>query len=183
MTWKIDAAHSQIEFTVRHMMITNARGRFDKFEGTIEFDETNPAKSKIDVQVDLNSISTRDEKRDGHLKSPDFFDVANYPTAAFKSKNIVVTGKNTGRVTGDLTIRGITHEVTLDVEFVGILKNPWGAQAAGFNAHTKINRKDWGLNWNVALEAGGWLVGDEITINIEVELNKVPETVAQVATA
>ena len=181
MTWQIDTAHSQIEFSVRHMMITNVRGRFDKFTGSIEFDENNPANSKIDVQIDLNSINTRDEKRDGHLRSPDFFDVANYPTATFKSKAIVLAGKNTGRVTGDLTIRGITHEVTLDVELVGVLKNPWGAQSAGFNAHTKINRKDWNLNWNVALEAGGWLVGDEIGINIETELIKVPDAVPQPA--
>jgi len=181
MTWQIDPAHSQIEFSVRHLMITTVRGRFDKFSGTIEFDENDLPNSKIDVQIDTTSINTRDEKRDGHLRSPDFFDATNYPTATFKSKHIALTGKNSGRVVGDLTIRGVTREVTLDVELVGVVKNPWGAQSAGFNAHTKFNRKDWDLNWNVALETGGWLVGDEIGINIEVELVKVPEAVPESA--
>jgi len=175
MAWQIDPAHSQITFSVRHMMMTYVHGNFEKFSGSIEFDEKNLAKSEIDVTIDPASLNTHDERRDNHLRSPEFFDVAQFPTVAFKSKSVALSDHNKGLVTGDLTIKGITHEVVLETELLGILKNPFRGTTAGFNAHARLNRKDWGLNWNVALEAGGWLVGDDITLNLQVELIPSPE--------
>lgn len=176
MTWVIDASHSIITFSVRHMMISKVRGRFSRFDGTVNFDEQNPANSSVQVTIDATSIDTRDERRDGHLMSPDFLDVANYPTITFTSKRIEVIDDSHGRIIGDLTIRGVTREVTLEVEYNGQSKSPWGTISAGFSASTKINRKDWGLTWNVALETGGVLVGDEVTIEIEIEIVKqVPQ--------
>jgi polyisoprenoid-binding protein YceI len=173
MTWQIDTSHSSITFSARHMMVSKTRGRFETFSGTVDFNEANPAASSVDVTIDVASLNTRDEKRDGHLRSPDFFDVAQYPTATFVSKVVEVTGENTGRIIGDLTIKGVTNEVALATEYLGKAKSPWGATTAGFTAETKINRVDWGLTWNVALETGGVLVGDEITLNIELELIEV----------
>ncbi|WP_322815789.1 YceI family protein [Chloroflexus sp.] len=176
MTWVIDASHSMITFSVRHMMISKVRGRFTRFDGTVDFDEQNPTNSKVQVTIDASSIDTRDERRDGHLMSPDFLDVANYPTLTFVSKRVEVIDESHGRIIGDLTIRGVTREVTLDVEYNGQSKSPWGTISAGFSATTKINRKDWGLTWNVALETGGVLVGEEVTIEIEIEIVKqVPQ--------
>jgi polyisoprenoid-binding protein YceI len=172
MAWHIDAAHSEIQFSVRHMMISTVRGRFEQFTGTVEGDEQNPAASNIDVQIDVGSIVTGDAKRDGHLRSPDFFDAENYPYMTFKSTRVEQIGAERGRLYGDLTIRDVTRPVVLDFEYAGQAKSPWGTTSAGFSAQTKINRKDWGLNWNVALETGGWLVSDEIKINIELELVK-----------
>jgi polyisoprenoid-binding protein YceI len=182
MPWQIDAAHSAIEFSVRHLMITNVRGQFDRFGGTVEFDEQNPAQTKVNVQIEAASINTKAPDRDNHLRSADFLDAANHPYLTFVSKSVALTDKNHARLEGDLTIRGVTRPVVLDVEYVGSVKNPWGMTSAGFNARTKINRKDWGLEWNVALETGGVLVGDEITISVEVELIKVQEQ-APAATA
>ncbi|GIV86356.1 MAG: polyisoprenoid-binding protein [Chloroflexus sp.] len=176
MTWVIDASHSTITFSVRHMMISKVRGRFTRFDGTVDFDEQNPTNSKVQVTIDASSIDTRDERRDGHLMSPDFLDVANYPTLTFVSKRVEVIDESHGRIIGDLTIRGVSREVTLDVEYNGQSKSPWGTISAGFSATTKINRKDWGLTWNVALETGGVLVGEEVTIEIEIEIVKqVPQ--------
>jgi polyisoprenoid-binding protein YceI len=176
MTWVIDASHSTITFSVRHMMISKVRGRFTRFDGTVDFDEQEPTNSKVNVTIDASSIDTRDERRDGHLMSPDFLDVANYPTLTFVSKKVEVIDENHGRLIGDLTIRGVTREVTLDVEYNGQSKSPWGTISAGFSATTKINRKDWGLTWNVALETGGVLVGEEVAIEIEIEIVKqVPQ--------
>lgn len=172
MAWQIDAAHSSVDFSVRHMMISTVRGTFERFSGSVEADEANPAAAQVDVQIETASINTRDEKRDAHLRSPDFFDVDSYPTMSFKSKRIEVIDANSGKLIGDLTIKDVTHEVVLDVEYAGQSRSPWGSTSAGFSASTKINRKDWGLNWNVALETGGWLVADEIKINIEIELVK-----------
>ena len=183
MSWIIDPAHTRATFTVRHMMITNVYGQFDKVTGTVEFDEQDPARSTLDVQIEAASINTREEKRDAHLKSPDFFDVEKYPYLYFKSKRAQKTGENTGRIIGDLTIHGITREVTLDVAYNGQAKSPWGTTSAGFTATAKINRKDWALNWNVALETGGWLVGDTINITIEAEIVKQPEAVPAEAVA
>ncbi len=176
MAWQIDPAHTEITFKVRHMMITNVTGNFTKFSGTVEFNPDSLHLSKIDVTIDASSINTREEKRDGHLKSPDFFDVATYPTITFKSTKVDVNGARNGKVTGDLTLHGVTKPVVLDVEHIGISKSPFGSTNAGFTATTKINRKDWDLGWNVALEAGGWLVGEDITINIEAELIQIAET-------
>ena len=178
MTWQIDNAHSEVTFSVRHMMMSKVRGRFNSFRGTIDFNEAEPARSTVNVEIDVDSIETRDAQRDGHLRSADFFDVANYPLMTFVSTRVEPTSNNTGRIVGDLTIRGVTREVVLDVEYAGQSKSPWGSTSAGFHAETKINRKDWGLNWNQALETGGILVGEEVTITIELELIKqVPATV------
>ncbi len=172
MAWVIDNAHSEITFNVRHMMISNARGRFEKFSGTVNFDEANPAASTVEVQIEAASINTREAQRDGHLRSPDFLDADKYPLLTFKSKHVETTGSNTGKITGDLTIRDVTKEVVLDTEYSGQSKSPWGTTSAGFSATTKINRKDWNLVWNVALETGGMLVGEDIKINIELEIVK-----------
>jgi polyisoprenoid-binding protein YceI len=183
MAWKIDPAHSQLLFTVRHLMVTNVRGEFDKFGGTVEFDEQHPEQSTVDVQIEAASINTKAADRDNHLRSADFLDVANYPTLHFVSKRIAVTGANHGKLIGDLTIRGVTKEVTLDVEYSGSAKTPWGTTSAGFNAHTKINRKDWNLTWNAPLETGGVLVGDELNVSVELELTKIEQPAAAQATA
>ncbi len=181
MSWQIDHSHSQVTFSVRHLMVTNVRGEFDKFSGTVEFDEQNPANSKIDVQIEAASVNTKDAKRDEHLRSADFFDAEHYPYLHFTSKNIVATDAQHGRIFGDLTIRGVTKEVVLEVEYTGSAKTPWGTTSAGFNASTKVNRTEWGLNWNAALETGGVLVGDDVKIALEVELVQVPQDVPATA--
>jgi polyisoprenoid-binding protein YceI len=178
MSWQIDNAHSEVNFTVRHMMISNVRGRFEKFSGTVEFDQQNPANSTVDVQIEAASINTREAQRDGHLRSPDFLDVENFPYLTFKSTRVDVIDSQHARLVGDLTIRNTTREVVLEAVYSGMSKSPWGTTSAGFTASTKINRKDWDLTWNVALETGGWLVGEEIKIELEMELIKQAETVA-----
>lgn len=178
MAWQIDTSHSDIQFSVRHMMISKARGRFESFSGTVNFDENNPTNTTVNIEVDLNSINTRDEKRDGHLRSADFFDVENYPTMTFVSKKVEQTDEFNGRLIGDLTIRGVTHEVALDVQYSGTAKSPWGTVSAGFSAKGKVNRKEFGLNWNAALETGGVLVGEDVEIAIELEIVKQPEAEA-----
>lgn len=183
MSWKIDPAHSEINFSARHMMISTVRGQFEKFEGDVDFDQNALENSTVDVRIDAASLNSREAQRDGHLRSPDFLDVENYPTIYFKSKRVEVVDKNRGRVYGDLTIKNVSREVVLDVEFNGLSKSPWGQTVAGFSAHTKVNRKDWELTWNVALETGGWLVGDELKIDIDVELVKQAETETAEATA
>ena len=179
MSWKIDPAHSEINFTVRHMMISNVRGRFEAFTGTVEFDQQNPANSSVDVQIEAASINTRESQRDNHLRSADFFDAENFPYLTFKSKKVEVVDDSHGRVIGDLTIRGVTKEIVLDTEFNGMSQSPWGFSSAGFSAATKFNRKDWGLAWNMALETGGVLVSDEIKVNIDIEI--IEEKVAEAA--
>jgi polyisoprenoid-binding protein YceI len=148
------------------------RGRFENFSGSVDFNEQEPAKSMVDVQIEAASINTRDGQRDAHLKSADFLNVEEYPYLTFKSKRVELINDNHARLVGDLTIRGVTNEVVLDVEYAGQSKTPWGSTSAGFSASTKINRKDWGLVWNVGLETGGVLVGDEVNINIELEIVK-----------
>lgn len=175
MSWQLDKSHSEISFSVRHMMISTARGRFEDFDGKFEVNETDPGQSKIEVTIQAASINTKDGQRDGHLKSPDFFDVEKYPTLSFKSTRIEQVNGQNFRLIGDLTIKDVTKEVALAVEYAGQSKSPWGTVSAGFSAHTKINRKEWGLVWNVALETGGMLVGEEVSINIELELVKQPE--------
>jgi polyisoprenoid-binding protein YceI len=168
--WEIDPAHSQITFAVRHLMVTTVRGQFKSFSGWVEFDPAHPESGKVEVTIDAASIDTREERRDAHLRSADFLDVEHYPTITFVSKCIEPLGGNRYRVVGDLTLRGVTKEVALDAEFHGVAKDPWGGVRAGFEARTKINRHDFGASWNVALEAGGWLVGDTVDVFIEVEL-------------
>jgi polyisoprenoid-binding protein YceI len=180
-TWNVDPTHAELGFAVRHLMLSTVRGRFGAVTGTVKVDEANPRNSKIDVTIDVNSIDTRQEMRDNHLRSADFFDVENHPTLHFVSKRI--DGDTTGefKVTGDLTIRGTTREVTLDVSLQGQGKDPWGNERAGFEATGKIKRSDFGLTWNQALEAGGVAVGDEVKISIDVELVKQQESVGAAA--
>ncbi len=170
MAWIIDTSHSMVEFSVKHMMISTVRGRFTKFNGTFEIDERNPANSKLEGTAEVASIDTHDANRDGHLRSPDFFDVEKYPTMAFRSTKIEPAGQDKYKVTGDLTIKGLTKPVTFNVSSEGQGKDPWGNQRLGFSAEASISRKDWGLTWNVALETGGWLVGDSVKIALEMEL-------------
>ncbi len=174
--WTFDLAHTAIEFSARHMMISTVRGRFAPPSGTLVFDPANPAATQVTVEVDLASVETGMADRDNHLRSPDFFDVANHPKMTFTSTSVEVTGENTANLTGDLTIRGVTKPITLAVEFNGVGTSPWGQQVAGFNATGKIDRETWDLTWNVALEAGGWLVGKDIKINLEVEAIAVTES-------
>lgn len=171
-TYKIDVPHSQMNFAVKHMMFSTVRGTFTKFDGTIVVDYDNPANSKVDVTIDASSVDTRDEKRNAHLHSSDFFEVEKYPNLTFKSTRIDFKSDEDFTVYGDLTIRGVTQPVAIEAELTGHGTNPWGADVAGFEGKTKINRKDFGLNWNTALEAGGVLVGDEIKITMELEVVK-----------
>lgn len=175
MAWQIDPAHTQVLFSARHMMITTVRGEFKGFEGTVEFNEENPVETTVNIEIDVASISTREEQRDGHLKSPDFFNVEQFPKIVFKSTSVEVTGDNTAKLTGDLTIKDITKPVTLDVVYHGQGQSPWGQTVAGFEAKGVLNRTDWGLTWNQALETGGVLVSEEIKIELEVELIKQAE--------
>ncbi len=176
MTWKIDYSHSTIEFVARHLMIARVRGQFDKFTGDVNLDEANPANTTVSVKVETASINTREQNRDAHLRSADFFDSENTPYLTFESRKVEVLDDNHAALTGDLTIRGTTRPITLKVEYNGRAISPWGTESAGFSASTRINRKDWGLNWNKALETGGVLVGDDVDINIELEVVKQPET-------
>ncbi len=175
MSYQIDRAHSQIQFTVRHMMISKVRGWFEKFDGTVQLDEQTPADSTVDIRIEAASINTRDPQRDAHLRSADFLDAEKYPFLYFKSNRVEVIDPMHAKLHGSLTIKDITKPVVLDVEFTGQAKSPWGTTSYGFSGQTVFNRKDWGLGWNKALETGGWLVGDDITVDIELELVKVPE--------
>ena len=169
--WVIDAAHSNVEFSVRHLMIATVKGRFADVQGTVEIDDENPGNSTIDVAIAAASIDTRMAQRDEHLRSADFFDVATFPTLTFKSRRIERDGDEL-KVTGDLTIRGVTREVVLDVASQGRQVDPWGSQRAGFEATGKIKRSDFGLTWNQALETGGVMVGDDVKLSFDVELVK-----------
>lgn len=175
MTWQVDYSHSDIQFKVRHMMISSVRGRFEEFAAVIDFDPDNMTNTAVEVTIPLKSINTRDDKRDEHLRSADFFDVENHPNMIFKSTRVEQDNERNGRLIGDLTIRGVTKEVTLDVEYAGMAKAPWGTTSAGFSATGKLNRKEFGLNWNAALETGGVLVGDDVQIAIELEIVKEEE--------
>ena len=179
MAWQVDKSHTHINFVARHMMISKVRGEFTDYDITVNFDENNLTATTVDVTIKADSINTRDAQRDAHLKSPDFFNADEYPVLTFKSKKVEQSSPNTGRLIGDLAIRGVTKEVVLDVEYSGVMKGPWGGHNAGFSAKTVINRKDWGLTWNVALETGGLLVSEQVTIEIELELAKVQEPVVE----
>jgi polyisoprenoid-binding protein YceI len=165
------------------MMISNVHGQFQKFSGTIDFDETNPAKTKVAVQIEVAGLNTRDEKRDAHLKSSDFFDAEKYPYITFQSTRIDVKDKTHAVLYGDLTMRDKPHQIALDVEHNGLAKSPWGTTNAGFSATTQFKRKQWDLNWNVPLETGGVLVGDDIHVTIELEIVKQSEMVPVAAVA
>ena len=169
VTYQIDPAHSSAQFSIRHMMIANVRGEFTKISGTVTYDSANPAGSNIDASIEVSSINTRDAQRDAHLQSADFFDVGRFPLLTFRGNQI--TGQDgEWKVKGDLTIHGVTREIALDVEGpTPEAKDPWGNLRIGATATAKLNRKDFGLAWNAALEAGGVLVGDEVKITIDLE--------------
>ncbi len=179
--WSFDPVHSSINFWVRHLMVSKVHGHFSKWTGTMEFDEKNPAASKIEIQIDAASIDTREAQRDAHLRSADFFETEKFPQLTFKSTAVKSVGDGF-QATGDLTIKGVTKPVVLEVEYSGRVKDPWGGERAGFSAHTSLHRKDFGLTWNQALEAGGIAVGDKIEINIEVEAIRKAETAAATTT-
>jgi polyisoprenoid-binding protein YceI len=168
--WTLDASHSHVAFSVRHMMISNVRGEFQKLAGEVSYDPLRPEASRVAVTIDVSSLNTRDEKRDAHLRSADFFDVEHHPQMTFLSRAVARRGDGL-EVVGDLTIRGTTREVTLAVEEITPEhKDPWGSHRIGASARAKIRRSDFGMRWNAALETGGLLVGDDVTIQLEVEL-------------
>jgi polyisoprenoid-binding protein YceI len=171
-TWALDVAHSAVEFSAKHMMITTVRGRFNKFDVKLNLDENNPTNSSVEVTVDAASLDTREPKRDDHLRSGDFLEVEKYPNITFKSKRVEQVGEDHYRVIGDLTIRDVTREVELDTTLEGRALNPFGKEVIAFEAKTSLNRKDYGLKWNVALETGGMLVGETVKIEIQVEAVK-----------
>lgn len=171
-TWEMDMSHSQIGFSVRHMMVSNTSGRFAKATGTLELDDKDLARSNVSIAIETASVDTQDQKRDEHLRSPDFFATAEHPQMTFKSKSVKAKGKGYV-VSGDLTIRGVTRPVVLEVaELTGPVKDPWGNERRGATATAKINRKDFGITWNKVLDAGGVAVGDEVRIQIEAEFIK-----------
>ena len=173
ITYTIDPMHSAAGFKVRHLMVSNVRGEFSGVTGTVVFDPENPANSRVEATIDATSIKTRDEQRDAHLKSAEFLDVEKFPAIRFVSKKVTPHVHGEWSVTGELTIHGVTKEVTLTVEGpTPEIRDPWGNVKRGFSAATKINRKDFGLTWNVALETGGVLVGEEVQIQIDAELGR-----------
>jgi polyisoprenoid-binding protein YceI len=177
--FKLDPSHSQVGFSVRHLVISNVRGEFTKYEGTVALDDADPAKSTVEATIDVGSVDTRVADRDAHLKSPDFFDVAKYPTMTFKSTKVARAGKDKLAVTGDLTLHGVTRPVVLDVAVTPEVKGMFGETRRAFAATTKINRKDFGLTWNKVVEAGP-AVGDEIAITLDLEAVKdAPKTAAR----
>ncbi|HZU03585.1 MAG TPA: YceI family protein [Ktedonobacteraceae bacterium] len=183
MNWQFDEGHTHIGFTGRHMMVATVRGEFEKFSGTVEFDEHDLSRSKAEIQIEAASVNTHNAQRDDHFRSADFFDVEHYPYITFKSKRVIMLDANHGQLIGDLTIRSITREVVLEGEYGGVNQTPWNTYSAGFSLRGKVNRKDWGLNWNMILAGGGLVAGDEITLAIDLELTKPVEVVMPVQAA
>ena len=179
-TWKLDPSHSSVEFAAKHMMFTTVKGRFADVEGTITTDGETPSTASVNVIMQATSIDTRNEMRDNHLRSADFLDAASQPVLTFKSTSIQ-GAKDHFTVIGELTIRGVTRPVTLDVQYEGAGRDPWGGERMGFSASGKIDRRDFGLTWNQALEAGGVLVSNDIRINIDAQLTRVEAQVTQAA--
>jgi polyisoprenoid-binding protein YceI len=171
MSWNLDTAHSSIGFSVRHMVVASVKGQFGKFDVDATIDEANLANSSAIVHIDAASIDTRDPKRDEHLASPDFFEVEKFPELIFKTTRVEPKGDEY-RITGDLTIHGVTKPVTLEGEISGPVKDPWGGTRAGLSAQGKVNRKDFGMGFNAVLEAGGFVVGEDIKLSIDLELVK-----------
>ena len=182
-TWNLDPAHTQVAFSTKHMMVTTVRGTFHDVQGTIQLDETDPTRSRGEFRVRPASVDTGFAARDTHLRSPDFFDAETYPEIVFVSTAIEQVGDDRYRVTGDLTIKDTTKPVTFDVELDGIVPGMTGARHAGLSASTRIHRDDWGLNWNVALEQGGWLVGKDIKLEIAIAADEVTTETADAGTA
>jgi len=183
MNWQFDAGHTHIGFTGRHMMVATVRGQFEKFSGTVEFDEHDLIRSKANIQIEAASVNTHNVQRDEHFRSADFFDAEHYPSITFKSKRVVMHDEHHGQLIGDLTIRNITREVVLDGEYSGVSRTPWNTYSAGFSLRARVDRKDWGLNWNMVLAGGGLLASDEITLIIDLELTSPAAAVAPVQSA
>jgi polyisoprenoid-binding protein YceI len=171
-TWSIDPAHSHVEFAVRHLMISTVKGRFTDVGGVVRSDDADPAQGDVDITIGVASIDTREAQRDAHLRSADFFDAETFPAITFKSRRLDNVNGDGFKIVGDLTLRGVTRPVVLDVTSEGRGKDPWGGERAGFSATTKIKRSDFGLTWNQLLETGGVAVGDDVKISIDVELVK-----------
>jgi polyisoprenoid-binding protein YceI len=167
-TWTLDPAHTDVTFTARHLMVTKVRGRFPLAGGAVTI-AANPLESSVEATIDVARVESGDATRDEHLRSADFFDVDHHPAASFRSTKVEAAAGGTYRLTGDLTIKDVTRPVTLDLEYLGTISSPWGDQRAGFSATTEVSRKDWGLEWNVALEAGGVVVGDKVHLSIDAE--------------
>jgi polyisoprenoid-binding protein YceI len=171
-TWHVDPQHVDLGFAVRHLMISTVKGHFRAVSGVIHTEADDFTTAEVELTIDARSIETRDDARDAHLRSADFFDVEKYPTLTFKSRRVTSTAKHHYTVVGDLTIHGVTREVSLDVVAEGFVRDPWGNEKAGFHATGSVNRKDFGLAWNVVLETGGVVVGDEVKLNLEIELTR-----------
>ncbi len=169
-TWTADTAHSTVGFSVRHMMVSNVKGSFDKFTASVDGSPADPASAKISATIEVATVNTREPKRDDHLRSPDFFDAAKFPQMTFVSTKVEKVSASKAKVTGDLTLRGVKKPVTLDVEYTAPVKSPWGQTVVGATATGKINRQDFGVSFSKALETGGVLVGDDVTILLELEL-------------
>jgi len=177
-TYQIDSSHSNVEFSIRHLVIAKVRGRFTSVRGTLELDNDDVTRSKVRAEIDAASINTAEEKRDAHLRSADFFDVETYPLLTFVSTNIERASGDAYRLTGDLTIHGVTRRVVLEVEDLGRATDPWGNPRVAFTARGSIDRKEFGLGWNQVLEAGGFLVGDRVDISLDVQAVRVAATAA-----
>jgi len=171
-TWNLDPAHSELIFKVKHLMITNVKGEFRLFSSQIISEGSDFSKAKISLKIDAASIFTNQEDRDNHLRSADFFETEKYPELVFEGTSFSKLDDENYKLKGNLTMKGVTREITLDVEFGGLMKDPWGNEKAGFSVTGKLNRKEWGLNWNAALEAGGVMVSDEVKIQAEVQYVK-----------
>jgi polyisoprenoid-binding protein YceI len=180
-TWTFDQSHSLVGFSAKHMMISTVRGRFEKFEGSLEWDEGSPAAASVEVRIETASVDTDWKQRDDHLRNPDFFDVERFPVMTFRSTSVEPRGDGRATIHGDLTIRDVTRPVTLDAELIAIARGFGGERRAAFEARTKIDRERWGLTWNVGLEAGGVLVGKEITISLEITAVEVAPVEAALA--
>lgn len=167
-SYTVDAGHSRIGFVARHAMVTKVRGSFNEFEGSGQLDAENPANSTLSLTIQAASIDTRNADRDAHLRSNDFFDMENHPQITFVSTSVEAKGSDEFRVTGDLTIKGVTKSVSVDLEYTGAAVDPFGNQRLGLEGSTTVNRKDWGVNWNAALEAGGVLVSEKVTLEFEI---------------
>ncbi len=183
-TWDIDPAHTSIEFSVRHMMVSTVKGQFEKVKGSLELDDKDVTKSTVEVTIDVGSVNTHEPKRDTHLRSPDFFDVAKFPTATFKSTKVQKAGKNKLKVTGELSLHGVTKPVVLEVEGpTDAYKTPFGTTVRGVHATVKLDRKDFGIGWNKVLDNGGVLVGNEVSLDLSAELSEKAAPAAAAAPA
>ena len=170
MTWELDTAHAEVGFSAKHMMVTTVRGRFTDVAAEVHIDEEHPEQSHVNATIQAASLVTGDDQRDGHLRSPDFFDVETYPTITFRSTQVSRRKDGEFELTGDLTVRDVTREITLKGDFAGPVTNPWGKRVVGFELDGELNREDFGLTWNLALEAGGVLVSKKIKLHIAVEV-------------